>query len=71
MRERREADYLRTECSWKDIHLANQQGCIDDQDRILKQQDEDIHNVLNSVSFRLGRFLTAIPRGIAGRIRHR
>ena len=71
VRERREADYLRTECSWKDIHLANQQGCIDDQDRILKQQDEDIHNVLNSVSFRLGRFLTAIPRGIAGRIRHR
>ena len=71
VRERAAVDYLRTQCSWKDLHLANQQSCINEQDRLLKQQDEDFHNVLKSASFRIGRMITALPRNTVGRLRHR
>lgn len=60
--EKQTADELRTECSWRGFHLANQQSCIEEQDRILKQQHEDLHNVLNSSSFRVGRAITSAPR---------
>ncbi len=69
--EKRDVDYLRTECSWKDLHLANQQSCIEEQDRILKQQHEDFHNVLNSTSYRVGRTITSLPRNATRLLGHK
>jgi glycosyltransferase EpsH len=69
LREKVGLDYMRTECSWKDMHLANQQSCIEDQDRIIKKQHEDFHNVLNSSSYRIGRSITSLPRRASSLLR--